>query len=132
MARAPKHEKVEPRLWRYELPGGGSVLAGRSDQDNDRLSLKIAKANDWWFHAQGVAGSHVVLKSRRKMDNPPARIIEITASIAAHFSKSRHSGLVPVAYTLRKYVRKFRGAKPGQVLCEREKMVMVAPVLPKD
>jgi predicted ribosome quality control (RQC) complex YloA/Tae2 family protein len=77
-----------------------------------------------------VAGSHVILRSRGGKDQPPAAVIERAASLAAHFSKARHSGLVPVIYTQRKYVRKFRGAQPGQVTCEREKLVMVPPALP--
>jgi predicted ribosome quality control (RQC) complex YloA/Tae2 family protein len=56
--------------------------------------------------------------------------MEKTASIAAYYSKARHSALVPVIYTQRKYVRKPRGARPGQVLCAREKMIMVEPLLP--
>jgi len=71
-----------------------------------------------------------VLRPRGGGDAPPGRIIEQAASIAAHFSKARHSSLVPVIYTLRRYVRKFRGAAPGQVRCERESMVMVPPQLP--
>jgi predicted ribosome quality control (RQC) complex YloA/Tae2 family protein len=73
----------------------------------------------------------VILKSRGGKEGAPPGIIERTASIAAHFSKARHSGLVPVIYTQRKYVRKFRGANPGQVTCEREKMLMVPPKLPE-
>jgi len=72
----------------------------------------------------------VVLRPRGGTDEPSARIIEQAASIAAHYSKARHSSLVPVIYTRRKYVRKFRGAAPGQVRCERETMVMVPPALP--
>ena len=52
------------RWRRYELPGGWTVLAGRTDEDNDYLSLKLASANDWWFHAHGCPGSHVLLRAR--------------------------------------------------------------------
>mgnify|MGYP000202234717 CR=1 FL=1 len=62
MSNSASHERFEPRLWRYELPGGWVVLAGRNDRDNDHLSLKLAKANDYWFHVKGMPGSHVVLK----------------------------------------------------------------------
>ena len=60
--RPEKPERAPAALWRYTLPGGWTVLAGRTDQDNDRLSIKIAKANDWWFHVRGLPGSHVVLQ----------------------------------------------------------------------
>jgi predicted ribosome quality control (RQC) complex YloA/Tae2 family protein len=114
----------------FDLDAHWFAIVGRSNQENDEITFHVAGPNDWWFHAQGVAGSHVVLKGRGGNDGPPARIIEQAASIAAHFSKARHSGLVPVIYTRRRYVRKFRGAAPGQVTCERETMVMVPPQLP--
>ena len=82
------------------------------------------------MHAQHVAGSHVVLRPLGKPGNPPDAVLEVAASIAAYYSKSKHSKLVPVIYTKRKYVRKFRGAKAGQVTCEREKTLMVEPRLP--
>jgi predicted ribosome quality control (RQC) complex YloA/Tae2 family protein len=128
-ARVQQRESRVPR--RFELDENWFVIVGRNNQDNDEITFKHAAPTDLWFHAQGVPGSHVVLKAHGgRAGNPPETIIETTASIAAHFSKSRHSGLVPVIYTQRKYVRKFRGALPGQVKCEREKMIMVAPALP--
>ncbi len=114
----------------FELDPQWFVVVGRSNSENDEITFHVSAPTDWWFHAEGVPGSHVVLRPRGGHEAPPARIIEQAASIAAHFSKARHSGLVPVIYTRRKYVRKFRGADPGQVRCERETMVMVPPRLP--
>jgi predicted ribosome quality control (RQC) complex YloA/Tae2 family protein len=117
---------------RYDLGDGWYALVGRNNKDNDELTFRHAAPTDLWLHAQGVPGSHVILKTSRPSGSPPASVVERAASLAAHFSKARHSGLVPVIYTQRKYVRKFRGAKPGQVVCEREKMVMVEPRLPEN
>jgi hypothetical protein len=114
----------------FDLGTHWFVMVGRSNLENDELTFRVSSPSDWWFHAEGVPGSHVVLRPRGGADAPPARIIEQAASIAAHFSKARHSGLVPVIYTQRRYVRKFRGADPGQVRCDRETMVMVPPQLP--
>jgi hypothetical protein len=114
----------------FDLDPQWFVIVGRSNNENDEITFHVSAPTDWWFHAQGVPGSHVVLRPRGGTDVPPARIIEQAASVAAHFSKARHSGLVPVIYTRRRYVRKFRGAQPGQVRCERETMVMVPPKLP--
>lgn len=125
----PKHEPERTRR-SFELSADWFAIVGRNNQENDELTFHVANPTDWWLHAQGVPGSHVILKSRGASGNPPRTILERAAAIAAHFSKSRHSSLVPVIYTQRKYVRKFRGAKAGQVRCEREKMVMVAPLLP--
>ncbi len=49
------------RAFTYTLSGGWTVRAGRSDEDNDRLSIKLAEPDDWWFHVRGMPGSHVVL-----------------------------------------------------------------------
>ncbi len=129
-AGAPKKREAEKSYRTFDLDARWFVVVGRSNFENDEITFQVAKPTDWWFHAQGVPGSHVILRPRGGNDGPPARVIEKTASIAAHFSKAKHSSLVPVIYTQRKYVRKFRGARPGQVTCEREKMVMVPPELP--
>jgi predicted ribosome quality control (RQC) complex YloA/Tae2 family protein len=71
----------------------------------------------------------VVLRREGRKDNPSAKTIEEAAAIAAFFSKARHSSKAPVIYTLKKYVRKPRGAKAGLAMCQREKSIMV---LPKD
>ena len=118
------------RFRQFDLDDMWFVLVGRNNRENDELTFHTATPSDLWFHAQHAAGSHVVLKARGNPGAPPPHILEAAASIAAYFSKSKHSGLAPVIYTQRKYVRKFRGAKPGQVTCEREKSLMVVPRLP--
>jgi hypothetical protein len=129
---ATKKKKDQEKTYRqFDLDANWFAMVGRSNHENDEITFKVAAPMDLWFHAHNVAGSHVILKSRGGKGNPPSAIIQATASIAAHYSKARHSGLVPVIYTQRKYVRKFRGANPGQVTCEREKMVMVPPKLPE-
>jgi len=115
---------------RFDLSPEWFALVGRNDKENDEITFRIASPGDIWLHAQQTPGSHVVLKSSGASGNPPAKVLEAAAGIAAHFSKAKHSTLVPVIYTLRKYVRKFRGARPGQVHCEREKTVFVRPELP--
>ncbi len=115
---------------RFDLGGGWFALVGRDDRANDELTFHHAAPDDVWLHAQGVPGSHVVLKGSAGSGNPPRSVLERAASIAAHFSRARHSSLVPVIWTRRRYVRKFRGARPGQVRCEREKTLVVPPELP--
>ncbi|HNL27765.1 MAG TPA: NFACT RNA binding domain-containing protein, partial [bacterium] len=104
----------------------------QNDIKNDALTFRFAKKDDLWFHARGVAGSHVVLKRDGRSDNPGQRAIEAAAQIAAFFSKAKTSSLVPVAYTERKYLRKPKGAKPGMVVLEREEVLMVPPVEPRE
>ena len=119
---------IHPR--RFELAGGWIILVGRSNQENDRLTHKVARQRDLWFHARGVAGSHVVLQRGGRKDNPSKETLEAAASIAAYYSKARTSGLVPVIYTEKRYVRKPRKAPPGLAVCLREKVLMVEPKLP--
>jgi len=130
MARPARPEKVEPRIWRYELPDGWIVLAGRTDQDNDQLSLKIAKANDYWFHVKGLSGSHVVLQVPAG-EQPDNNTLKVAAAIAAWHSKKRESRQVAVSCTLARFVTKPRGAKPGTVEIRKEKVFKVRPAIPE-
>lgn len=119
-----------PKLREYRLEGGWLVLVGKTDEDNDRLSLKIANPNDWWFHVRGMPGSHVVLRVEGDGE-PPKDALKGAAAIAAHHSKAREGGVVPVSATLVKYVSKPRGAKAGTVEITKEIVLKVRPGLPK-
>ncbi|MBI3789346.1 MAG: DUF814 domain-containing protein [Gemmatimonadetes bacterium] len=111
----------------YAIPGGWTVLAGRTDAANERLSLKIARARDRWFHIRGMPGSHVVLRAREDAE-PDRATLELAASIAAYHSKARNAGIVPVSCTEARYVSKPRGAKPGTVSIAKESVLKVRPV----
>ena len=121
---------IHPR--RFEIADGWIVLVGRSNQENDTLTHKLARPQDLWFHARGVAGSHVVLQRAGRKDNPSRNALEAAAAIAAYYSKARTSSLAPVIYTEKRYVRKPRKAPPGLAVCLREKVLMVPPGLPPD
>ena len=114
-----------PRLHQYELPGGWTCLVGRSEHDNDRLSLDIAGAKDWWFHVRGHAGSHVVL--RVGDDEPDRTVIKQAAAIAAWHSRLREGGMVAVSYTRARFVSKPPAAKPGTVQIRKEEVLKVRP-----
>jgi len=124
-----KERVTEPDVWKYALPGGWEALAGKTDADNDLLSLKTARASDLWFHVHGLPGSHVLLRGpeRETADNAT---IKQAAAIAAWHSKARDAGIVPVSCTEAKNVSKPRGAKPGTVHIKREKTIKVRPALP--
>lgn len=109
---------------------GWEILVGRNNKENDLLTFKVARPDDIWFHAQGVPGSHVVLKKKEKKAEPSSGEIRQAAEIAAYFSKAREEKKAEVAYTFAKYVRKPKGAKPGLALVEREKAIVVKPGLP--
>jgi predicted ribosome quality control (RQC) complex YloA/Tae2 family protein len=116
----------KPRIFHYELPGGWTVLAGAADDDNDQLSTAIADPEDWWFHAENVPGSHVVL--RAKPDEDPNRdTLRHAAAVAAYHSKARAAGTVRVHCTRARYVRKPRSAKAGTVEVRRGTVLKVRP-----
>jgi predicted ribosome quality control (RQC) complex YloA/Tae2 family protein len=124
-----KYQPDSPRVWRYTLTGGHQVLAGKTDGDNDRLSLKVAGPNDWWFHVRGMPGSHVVLQVENSQ-TPDRETLRAAAAIAAYHSKARMGGVVAVAGTLARNVSKPRGAKPGTVRIRKEQIFKVRPGLP--
>ena len=123
-------KRREPRLFRYVLPGGWVVLAGRTDEDNERLSLSLAKPDDLWFHVRGMPGSHVVLRVAAGED-PDRETVRAAAAIAAYHSKARQGGTVPVSCTRARDVTKPRGAPRGTVQIRNEKLVKVRPGRPE-
>jgi predicted ribosome quality control (RQC) complex YloA/Tae2 family protein len=117
------------RTFRYELPGGWAVLAGRTDADNDRLSLKVARPDDRWFHVRGMPGSHVILQGPPGAE-PGRDTLRAAAAVAAWHSRAREGGVVAVSCTEARHVRKPRGAKPGTVEIRHEVVLKVRPALP--
>lgn len=120
------------KIYRYELPGGWIVLAGRTDADNERLSIKLADPRDWWFHVRGMSGSHVLLKYRPEQDGEPgSETLKEAAAIAAFHSKARSGGVVPVSCTRACNVSKPRGTPTGTVSIRKERVLKVRPALPE-
>ena len=120
-------ERAHPR--RYRTSQGWSVWAGRNNRENDQLTHRLASQNDYWFHAHGYAGAHVVLRREDRDREPGAKNLAEAAAIAAYWSKGKTAKKVPVVYTLVKYVSKPRGGQPGQALMRREKTLVVEPAL---
>jgi predicted ribosome quality control (RQC) complex YloA/Tae2 family protein len=114
------------RLIEYTLPGRWTVLVGRTDADNDYLSLKLAQPDDWWFHVRGVPGGHAILKALPG-EEPERETLKRAAAIAAYHSKARNAGLVAVSCTRARYVTKPRNAKAGTVQIRKEIVLKVRP-----
>lgn len=109
----------------FKTRDGFSVLVGRNNMMNDRLTLKTARNYDTWFHVQDSAGSHVICEtSGRKITD---EAIHDCAVIAAYFSKARESSNVAVDYTLVKNIKKPNGAKPGYVIYDSYKTEFATP-----
>ncbi len=125
-----KRKKPKKKLFRqFQTSDGWTVLVGRNNQENDLLTFKTARPEDFWFHASGIPGSHVVLQLGGKKKQPTHLTILEAASLAAYFSKARNSKKVEVIYTQAKYVRKPQKARPGQALVEKERSILVTPKL---
>ncbi|MCC4034410.1 fibronectin-binding protein EfbA [Enterococcus hirae] len=107
----------------YLSTDGTLILVGKNNLQNDQLSLKTAKKTDYWLHAKNIPGSHVIVKS----DQPSDETITEAAELAAYFSKYRHSAQVPVDLVQVKHLRKPNGAKPGYVIYENQKTIIVTP-----
>ena len=107
----------------YLSTDGTLILVGKNNLQNDLLSLKTAKKTDYWLHAKNIPGSHVIIKS----DQPSDETITEAAELAAYFSKYRHSAQVPVDLVQVKHLRKPNGAKPGYVIYENQKTIIVTP-----
>ncbi|WP_071516579.1 NFACT RNA binding domain-containing protein [Geitlerinema sp. PCC 9228] len=111
---------------RFRSPGGFEVLVGRNNRQNDILSFRTATEYDLWFHAQEIAGSHVLLRL------PPGSVateadLQFAADVAARFSRGKTSDRVPVVYTKPKYVYKPKGAQPGMVIYKNETVIWGSP-----
>lgn len=132
MTGEPKEEGTAGRFRRFEVAGGHEVYAGKSAANNDELTMRFARPNDYWFHARGSSGSHVVLRWTDPKTKPPKEVLRQAASVAAFYSGAKNAKMVPVAYTLKKHVRKPRGAAVGAVVMEREEVILVEPKLPEE
>ena len=119
-------QPAKPRILYYELPGEWTLLVGASDADNDYLSIEVAEPEDWWFHADKVPGSHVILRAKADED-PSAETLRQAASVAAYHSKARSVGIIPVHCTRARYVTKPRGVKVGTVNVKHGKVLKVRP-----
>ena len=112
---------------RVRLNGKWEIVIGKNAENNDLLTFKFANKYDIWLHAQGVSGSHVIIRKQNKNNNPPMEIIKQAASIAAFFSGSKNSSSVPVNYTEVRYVRKPRKSPAGTAIISNSKTIFVEP-----
>ena len=118
-----KAERVKPQLpLKFISDDGLEILAGRSNAQNDELTLKLARRTDYWLHTQRVHGSHVII--RCEGEEPPPRTLEQAAGIAAYYSQARGAGKVQVDYTMVRNVRKPSGALPGKVIYTDHKTML--------
>lgn len=122
-ARQKKPVRLSPL--QYRSSDGFTILVGRNNIQNDRLTLKDSRNYDMWLHTQKIPGSHTVVVSNSQ--TVPDRTLEEAAIIAAYNSRARTSSQVPVDYTLIKNIKKPVGAKPGKVIYNTYQTAYVTP-----
>ena len=109
-----KKEKITSRPMHYISSDGYHMYVGKNNLQNEELTFSFANGNDWWFHAQGAPGSHVIVKTGG--DELPDRTFEEAGRLAAYYSKNRGSDKVEIDYVEKKHVKKPNGSKPGFVV----------------
>lgn len=122
-----KPPKSRPPL-EFTSPDGYTILIGRNNVQNDKLTMKTAEKTDIWLHTKNIPGSHVIIRTNG--ENPPDETILYAARLAAFHSKAKSSSQVPVDYVPVRFVKKPAGSKPGKVIFTNNRTVYVTPINP--
>ena len=109
-----KKAKILSRPLHYVSSDGYHMYVGKNNLQNEELTFHFASGNDWWFHAKGVPGSHVILKSGG--DEVPDRTFEEAGRLATYYSKNRGNEKAEIDYIEKKHVKKVNGSRPGFVI----------------
>lgn len=120
-----KKLKITSRPFHYISSDGYHMYVGKNNFQNEDLTFKFATGNDWWFHAKGMAGSHVIVKSGG--EEIPDRTFEEAGRLAGYYSKARGADKVEIDYTEKKNVKKPGGGKPGFVVYYTNYSLMISP-----
>jgi predicted ribosome quality control (RQC) complex YloA/Tae2 family protein len=120
-----KKKAASSRPYHYRSSEGFDIYVGRNNRQNDMLTFKLSSPNDTWLHTRNIPGSHVIIKNNGQ--EIPQKTIEEAAILSALHSKARMSSKVPVDYTKVRYVKKPRDTRPGMVIYDNFKTIIVDP-----
>lgn len=112
--RTDRKATGKSKPFHYLSSDGFHIYVGKNNYQNDELTFRFASNSDWWFHAKGIPGSHVIVKAEGK--ELPDRCFEEAARLAAYYSKGRGSEKVEIDYVERKHIKKPNSSKPGFVV----------------
>ena len=121
-----KQKKSTSHPYHYISTDGYDIYVGKNNYQNEELTFKVATGNDWWFHAKGIPGSHVILKANNEEDLPD-RAYEEAAALAAFYSKAKDADKVEVDYIQKKNIKKVAGAAPGFVIYHSNWSMVATP-----
>ncbi|MDU5597163.1 MAG: NFACT RNA binding domain-containing protein [Lachnospiraceae bacterium] len=121
-----KKQKIASNPYHYISSDGYDIYVGKNNYQNEELTFKVATGNDWWFHAKGIPGSHVILKSNNE-EELPDRAYEEAAALAAFYSKAKDADKVEVDYIQKKNIKKVAGSAPGFVIYHSNWSMVATP-----
>ncbi len=120
-----KKPKITSKPFHYLSTDGFHIYVGKNNYQNEELTFKAASGNDWWFHAKGIPGSHVIVKTEGK--EVPDRVFEEAGALAAYYSKGRQNDKVEIDYVQKKQIKKVAGAAPGFVIYHTNYSMVAEP-----
>lgn len=112
--KGSKKQKVKSKPFHYISSDGFDMYVGKNNYQNDELTFKLATGNDWWFHAKGMPGSHVIVKADNK--ELPDSTFEEAGKLAGYYSKGKNADKVEIDYLQKKNVKKPNDAAAGFVV----------------
>ena len=124
-----KKEKITSRPLHYISSDGFDIYVGKNNLQNEELTFQLATGGDWWFHAKGIPGSHVIVKTGGR--ELPDRVFEEAGALAALYSSEKQSDKVEVDYIQRKHVKKPAGSRPGYVIYHTNYSLIAEPARAK-
>lgn len=123
--KTDKKAKIKSKPFHYRSSDGYDIFVGKNNYQNDELTFKVATGNDWWFHAKGMPGSHVIVKANN--EELPDRTFEEAGMLAAYYSNGRDAEKVEIDYLQKKNIKKPNGAAPGFVVYYTNYSLTIAP-----
>lgn len=112
--RNSKKERIKSKPFHYRSAYGYDIYVGKNNYQNDELTFKVATGNDWWFHAKGIPGSHVIVKANN--EELPDAVFEEAGRLAGFYSKGRENDKIEIDYLQKKNVKKPNKSAPGFVV----------------
>ena len=121
-----KRPKITSKPFHYLSSDGYHMYVGKNNFQNEELTFHFAVGGDWWFHAKGVPGSHVIVKAQGEEDLPDTTFEE-AGRLAAYYSQNRDNEKVEIDYIQKKHIKKPKGGKPGFVIYHTNYSLMIDP-----
>ena len=123
--RNKKKQSAKSKPLHYVSSDGFDMYVGKNNIQNEELTFKVATGNDWWFHAKGMPGSHVIVKTNNQ--ELPDKTFEEAAALAAYYSNGSSQDKVEIDYVEKKHVKKVAGKMPGFVIYHTNYSMTISP-----